>query len=266
MGTVEISFLGVCTIIRDLPSFAPAGTPDLPQNRVVLVRAPQAFTQFMGVDPHIAKLQLNGTPISGPPLPPVDPPQANTYRLDGVGLKILNVTDTSLPDLRGLDCLPSLAAYLDAPLGSLATSAYNREPDNVQAWFDVPGGDWKGWLMNTKPVCPIIPTISVLTMQTSDDNPLLEYTRWRDNVTTVVELTSSPTEPARVFVMNFALGEALVDNNADFLLNYLLTVPLPPLSKIAIPNANVCRFKSPGVYTVAGCGDAGPGCSNNTYP
>jgi hypothetical protein len=74
-------------------------------------------------------------------------------------------------------------------------------------------------------------------------------------------------EPAGILVMNFALGEGVVDNNSDFRLHYRCAAAFPPVCAISIPEFNACRFQSPGdPYVMPRCGDAGPGCSNSTYP
>lgn len=267
MAQVTISFLGVCTIFRDLPSLVPPGTNgsiSVPANRVVLARATETFRSFTGIAPHVAKLQFvaDAVTFNGPPLPPADPPSAGVYSLDGVGLKILNAANTTLSEPRGLDCLPSLHTYLGGTIGAPAPWVYLPDRTNVQAWFDVPGGEWLAYLMNTNPPCPIVPSISVLTMETAGD-PQLECWPWDGSPSTTVTLQGGSPN---INVMNFANGSAFVEDNADFRLNYCLTVPFPPVQGISIPQANACRFRSPATYNVDGCGDAGPGCSNTTYP
>ena len=269
MGTVRINFLGVCTIFRDLPSLLPPDLQpplDLPPNRVVLARTTDCFMRVTGVDPHIAKLQFVADQIiiDGPPLPPTDPPQENTYSLNGVGLKIKNATQTELSSVCGLDCLPSLAAYLDGKLPPPASYVFLPDGANVQAWFDVQGGDAKAYKMRTIPSCDLVPSITILTMET-DGDPQLEYQPWDGSATTVT--LARAAEPPDVNVMNFAFGKAFVDDDDDFLLNYWLAETFPKITKIAIPHANVCKEKSPKPgFHVGGCGDAGPGCSNTTYP
>jgi hypothetical protein len=271
MGTVTISFLGACTIFRDLPSLAPPDLPpgtELPANRVVLARTTESFTQITGVDPHIAKMQLDADIeiLSGPSLPPAVPPFAKTFSLDGVGLKIRNALDTTLPADRGLDCLPSLAEFLRGELGKPTLSVFVPDSASVQAWFDVAGGDWNAYKMRTDPPCDTIPSISYLIIQTEGD-PELVFTPWDPAIEpTTVRLTNGSSGTPNIDVMNFALGEGVVDDNRDFILNYTLTDPFPWVADIDIPQALACRFFSPGTYTLPRCGDAGPGCSNSVYP
>lgn len=266
MGTVTISFLGVCTIFRDLPKFAPPGAA-VPNNRVVLARVTEELQKKTGVDPHIAKLQFvaENIEITGPALPPADPPLANTYSLTGgVGLRIKNATGAALGPPRGLDCLPSLAANLDGTLGLPASWVFTPDAAQVQAWFDFEGGEALAFKMKVHPKCDLVPSIMFLTLQTNGD-PELEFTPFGGS-TTKVKLSSSGAQPPNVNVMNFAFGEAVKDDDNDFLLNYTLTTPFPPVDAINIPHANVCTIPSPLTYDVGGCGDAGPGCSNSTYP
>ena len=263
MGKVTISFLGVCTIFRDLATRLPNVT-GLPTSRVVLARATQEFRNLTGVEPHIGKLQFVADEVTfdGPGLPADSP---GVYTLDGVGLSIVNAVtvEPPPPPSRGLDCLPSLSAYLQGTIGQPATYVFVPDRANVQAWFDVPGTyQWLAWLMRADPRCPIVPSISVLTMETVGD-PVLLYSPWDATRPTRVTLKG---DAPNINVMNFAHGEALVEDNNDFMLNYWLTVPFPSPSNIQIPQANACTQESPMSYAVKGCGDAGPGCSNSVYP
>jgi NADH:ubiquinone oxidoreductase subunit 5 (subunit L)/multisubunit Na+/H+ antiporter MnhA subunit len=73
MPGVNINFLGVCTIFRNLPSLVPPGVT-VPPNRVVLVKNTLFTQQLSGIDPHIAKIQFVADfTFNGPPLPPVTP-------------------------------------------------------------------------------------------------------------------------------------------------------------------------------------------------
>lgn len=275
MPTVEISFLGVCTIFRNLSALIPPGG-NPPNNRVVLARTTPEFITHTGVLPHIAKLHLfNGhTVVQGPNLPPADPPEPNVFALDGVQLKIRNATNDALTPAWGIDCLPSLQAHLYRDLGPPADSVHVPSKPNVQAWFDFQGGVARSFVMKAtgadhKP-CTTVPSISILTLETEHD-PELEYTPFPgtfppDTPSTVVRLTPNGSEPVRIHVSNFALGELVKDDNRDFLLNYRLCETFPPLADVAIPVCNTCTIESPGTYHTPRCGDAGPGCSNTTYP
>jgi hypothetical protein len=272
MGQVTISFLGVCTIFRNLPALAtpeglPPGTP-IPSNRVVLART---TTQFLeknpSIDRHIAILQMPPYQLlnNSPALPPLEWFTPDTYKLDGVQLSIPNATQTKLKGC--LCCLPSLQEHLDQPLGPPAPWVYLPDRERVQAWFDITGGNVRARLMSTDPPCPTIPSITLVTINT-DGAPILQYQPFPPpdgpaEPPTQVELTSlSPN----VNVMNFANGEALVDDNSDFLLNYTLAETMPPDSAVRVPRKNRCTKFSRITYFVGGCGDAGPGCSNTGFP
>ena len=264
MASVTINFLGVCTIFRNLPNYVPDDYKDrVPANRVVLPRSTDAFVKMTGVEPHIAKLQLlgGGSIISGPRLPPAS--EENTYLLDGVGLTIESATGPELGPPRGLDCLPSLSTFFHGTLGMPAPGVYIPEPENVQAWFDFEVGNAQAYVMNVFPPCATVPSITVLTMTTDDAQPIrLHYTPWGGDES-VFEFTGAP---ARIDVMNFALGLGVVDDNRDFLLNYTLIQPFPRITDVQIPRANSCALPSPGQFRLPRCGDAGPGCSNTNYP
>src|SRR5690349_5051964 len=104
MGQVTVNFMGICTIFRDLPSQVPPGLrlpPEiqLPANRVVLARTTLDFLRANPTVPlHVGKLQLIADRITmyGPPLPPATPPEADSYALNGVSLKILNTASNEL--------------------------------------------------------------------------------------------------------------------------------------------------------------------------
>ncbi|HEX3577752.1 MAG TPA: hypothetical protein VHY33_04235 [Thermoanaerobaculia bacterium] len=268
MGTVNINFLGVCTIFRNLEV-----TPGEVINRVVLARTTEAFQRLTGVVEHIAKLQFGADEIiidQGPGLPPFrspfQPPAAGSYELDqGVRLTIPNAKrSTELLPERGLDCLPSLAVFLDGTIGPPASWVFNPDIENVQAWFDFNGGEALAYKLNPEPPCDIVPSITVLTIETQDD-PQLEY-KPLGGLPTLITLKSA-LEPPSIYVMNFAEGQGVIEDNKDFLLNYCLVDPFPDISKISIPRANACLLPSPGTPVhFPRCGDAGPGCSNTTYP
>ena len=267
IGTVTVSFLGVCTIFLDLPSQVPPGT-EVPPNRVVLARATKDFRKQTGVYPHMGRLQIDAGEIifQGPPPPLSGLATPNTFNLDGAYLKVANALETQLSIQLG--CLPSLRGHLrEGTLGPPAEAVYMPDPTLVQAWFDVSHGvSWNAFLMSTDPPCNLVPSISILTVQT-DGAPALEYNRF--------DLTRQPTvitllgERPNVNVMNFACGEGFVDEDEDFLLNYQLAATVPLQSSITIPSVNICNIPSSSagaVYKINGCGDAGPGCSNTTYP
>ncbi|MGH9423550.1 MAG: hypothetical protein ACRD3J_26485, partial [Thermoanaerobaculia bacterium] len=243
MGTVRINFLGVCTIFRDLET-----TPEGVINRVVFPRATDAFRARTGVDPHIAKLQFEADEIiiDGSPLPPADPPAPNTYKLDGVGLTILNATNTELLPIGGLACLPSLSAFLDGTLGLPAPYVFTPDRENVQAWFDFRGGDARAYVLNPDPPCSTVPSITILTIDT-DGDPRLEYRPLDGPVRTITLMRQSGTPG--IDVMNFAFGEGVIEDNRDFLLNYWLVDPFPPMSQIVtIPATNACLTPSPNTF------------------
>lgn len=273
MPTIEISFLGVCTIFRNLPSLTSSGD-NLPANRVVLARTTEEFIMHTGVLLHIAKLHLvsDHTILSGPNLPPAEPPEPNVFRLDGIQLKILNATATTqLLPTWGIDCLPSLQSHLYRELGPPADYVFNPSQPNVQAWFDFQGGNARSFVMRAtfgehNQPCDTVPSISVLTIET-DGDPQLEYAPFDGSPSTNVQLTPPPgSDVTRINVSNFALGELVKDDNRDFLLNYRLAATFPPIDDVAIPVCNTCTIPSPTTYHTPRCGDAGPGCSNTTYP
>lgn len=275
MGTIDISFVGVCTIFRDLPSLV-TFPGDLPRNRVVLARTTQEFISHTGVLPHIAKLRFIAGQfevVRGPKLPPFEPPEPNTFTLDGIQLKILNATgDTTLSPSWGLDCLPSLQAHLYRELGPPAEPVFIQSQEFVQAWFDFQGGFARSYKMratNDKgQTCEPVPSISVLTIETTDDYADLEYAPFPPGAEpTVVRITPPPApERSHILLANFALGELFKDDNRDFLLNYTLAQTFPEIADVAIPECNTCTVLSPQSYHTPRCGDAGPGCSNTTYP
>ena len=266
MPGVNVNFLGVCTIFRNLPSLVPPGVT-VPPNRVVLVRNTLFTQQLSDIDPHIPKIQFPGTAFvfNGPPLPPVSPPLENTFSLNGVTLSIINAV-TNVPFQPALDCLPGLQARLNPPaeLGPPARLVYIPDPERAAAWFDVSSGSsWNAYIMNTDPVCATVPSISILHIETVGA-PQLLVTPWDGSPGTIVTLSRTDDVPA-VNVMNFAMGEGVVDDNRDFLLNYLTAETLPT-SSVMIPEVNACTTQSPAVFRLPRCGDAGPGCSNTNFP
>lgn len=270
MPSVNISFLGVCTIFQDLRSLLPPGVEG-PKHRVVLVRNTPFMQNLSGIHPHIPKLQLLADSIEqqGPDLPPADPPEKNTFSLDGVTLTVHNPGNN--PDIElSLGCLPSLQGFLDpeVELGPIAEFVYVPNNQRAAAWFDLDvGTSWEGFRMTTKFPCDTVPAISILTIETSSA-PQLRVTPWNVNIEpTTFTLSNENGTPPNVFVMNFANGEAVVDSDRDFLLNYQCAASLPvPIAQIPRQD-QVCTNPSPIVYDLTHrCGDAGPGCSNTSFP
>lgn len=280
MGQVTISFLGVCTIFRDLPSLQPPpGLPPdtpIPRNRVVLARTTKAFLDdHPGIFPHIARLQLVAENVSFDPPegpPHKDPNAPYTYELKGVQLRIRNAAGGSSTLTGNLDCLPGLQDHLiGQSLGGPAPWVYLADPERVRAWFDLTNGDAAAWLMRTEQKdCDLktqVPGITVVTITTENDDPLvLEYVPFDGGPTILITLSG---ESPNVNVMNFAEGKAFVDDNQDYLLNYQLANQVPPDNSVSIPQTNVCMHLSPLTYEVEHphrCGDAGPGCSTTPFP
>lgn len=269
MPSVNVSFLGVCTIFQDLPRLVPPGTPPVPPNRVVLVKTTPFMEQVSGIFPHIAKIRFDATEVTfdGPPLPPTDPPEPNVYLLEGVTLQIVNPVFPG-PLLPALGCLPSLQARIDPPeeIGPPAPLVYRHEPSLAAAWFEVYGGtSWTGYTLTPSDPCDTVPSISILNVETNEW-PQLLVTPWDPLIppTTVTVKREDPDFPPGIHVANFADGSGLVEDNRDFLLNYL-TAARFPLSSVNIPTENICP-PSPIVYVFYQCGDAGPGCSNTQFP
>lgn len=268
MGKITVSFLGVCTIFRDLPG--QTGRTDVPPNRVALVRATEEIIHKHHILPHRAKLQLVAKNIqwSGPKLPPADPPLENTYSLsEGVHLRIANSPGADSGLTGFIDSLPGLQAYLDRPLGPPAEWVFVPTPERVQAWFDIEHGEIRSHFMSPIPCCPTTSSMAFLTIPAEEKPPVLEVTPWTGPNKGITSTVSFPDDDApNINVMNFAEGEALIKDNRDFILNYLLAAEMPPLDLISIPLENVCRTPSPLKYRVNGCGDAGPGCSTTQFP
>ncbi len=264
MPSVNVSFLGVCTIFQNLPELVPPGT-SVPPHRVVLVKN---TTRIRGIDPHIAKLQLvaDDIAIDGPGLPPAG--EDNIFLLQGVTLTIANPVPGGPPFQPSLGCLPSLQSHLQPPeqLGPPAPLVTIPDPDGAAAWFDVitGGNSWIAYLLKPDPPCPMIPSISILGVDTVNA-PQLLVTPWDGSPPTTFTLTRTGTPPD-INVMNFADGKGVVEDNRDFLLNYLTAATFPPIPSVQIPLQNVCTQESPGKYRFPRCGDAGPGCSNTQFP
>lgn len=271
MGSVNISFLGVCTIFQNLPSLVPPNAPINPNfplspSRVVLVTTSLFMEQLSRIDPHIAKIQFVADDVSfqGPFLPPVDPPMTNVFSLAGVSLSIVNAVNILTLE-PSLGCLPSLQARLNpaAELGPPAPLVYTPQPTLAAAWFDVSvGNSWNAYKLTPIPHCDTVPSISILNIET-EGPPQLLVQPWDESEPTIVTLTSESSTP-EITVMNFADGRGVVEDDRDFLLNYL-TAATFPLSSVIIPDTN-CPTPSPIAYRFPRCGDAGPGCSNSNYP
>ena len=264
MPSVHVNFLGVCTIFQNLPSQVPPGF-QVPPNRVVLV----LNYANLPIEPHIPKIEFIADQVNfnGPALPPTDPPKENEFLLQGVTLSILN--PVAIPSFQpALSCLPGLQANLIPPaqLSPPASLVYIPDPTKAAAWFDVSEGvSWNSYVMNVDTPCPTVPSISVLNIDT-DGNPQLLVTPWDTQIPpTTVTLTRLNDAPG-INVTNFAGGTAVKDDPNDFLLNYLTAETFPGAPAINIPTMNICTTPSPDVFHLPRCGDAGPGCSNSTYP
>ena len=272
MGQVTISFLGVCTIFRDLPAQErPPGLPPetpIPANRVVLARVPPDSR----IQPHIARVQFVAPSVSfDPTRPPGDHPDDRpTFDLDGVKLRIANATGASLQG--SLDCLPGLQRHLDRPLGGPALPVYVEDRAAVQAWFDLENGLIEAFVMHTEQNCNLrteVPSIAIVTVETNGD-PVIEYLPFGGGEAIRVTLGNDIEQPVpNVNVMNFAFGKAFDDDPIYFLLNYQLAQDPPPPELVHIPTENVCTRLSPHPFRVNPpftCGDAGPGCSTTPFP
>lgn len=269
MPRIHVSFYGVCTIFPDLQSLLPPGVTG-PKHRVVLVRNTPFMREISGIHPHIPKLQLHADKIEhhGPKLPPADPPHENFYSLDDVTLTIGNPATTPDTTLL-LGCLPSLRGFLEPEmeLGPPAKFVYEHDSERAAAWFDTDvATSWEGFRMTTTFPCPKVPAISILTIETTSA-PQLVVTPWNGSEPTTFTLINDDDKIPHIGVMNFADGRAVVDSDRDFFLNYLCAASLPvSFARIPTPQ-EVCTKPSPIKLDVGEiCGDAGPGCSNTTFP
>ena len=266
MPSVNVSFLGVCTIFQNFRSLLPRGVTG-PRHRVVLVRNTPFMQTITGIHPHIPKIMFDAdhVVITGPGLPPTDQP--NVYSLTGVTLSVFNPANNPETTL-SLGCLPSLQRFLQpqVELGPPAEFVYAPMADRAAAWFDVDAAEsWDAYLYNPSTPCPTLPAISILTVETSD-RPQLLVTPWDGTQPTIVTEWNDDDRVPGIHVTNFADGTVVVDDDTDFYLNYLCAANFP-LSIPTIPlQQQICTTPAPIEYKVNRCGDAGPGCSNTNYP
>jgi len=271
MGQVKVSFLGVTTMFRNLPSLTrPPGVPPdtvIPANRVVVAKVPPN----LNIEPHIARLQLVAPSVDfhGQEPPHRIPHRHPTFDLQGAHLWITNAVG---PALSGdMSCIFSLRAQCTALLTGPGLPVYVENTEAVQAWFDLDNGTGAGFFLLTEQPCnprTQVPSIAVITMETNGD-PELAYREFGTGEMFRMTLHSDEERPVPdINVMNFAFGKAFRDDPNDFLLNYQLVDPQVPPATVTIPTENVCSNPSAryDVNPPLRCGDAGPGCSTTQFP
>jgi len=234
MGTVTITFVGICThFVQVLEATI---------HRTLLVNAGgQNVIDGITIPPHFASMTIS---------PTVDFPEQQTISLMGQNVGVTNGVGRVFYEESFFRTIPGLAAQM-AGIDALS------EPANEQGWpavasvFTTLSGTFSACLLGGKAAQ------ATLVIETSDPNVKLNLSPLPGNppgaVTGVYELVS----PATVVISNSAPMEDPATARAHFLLHYLLAAQFPNAPQIPLTLEGV-TCQSPGTDSV--------GCSDATYP
>ncbi len=246
MGQVTVYFIGICTHMQ-WPEDGVFGEVQGFRHRVVLVngKAPRTINH-KPIPRHRPMLRVESKDVIGGPV------DITSYELDGATVQIANAIGELQYEESFQCCIPHLKALtpnLPPPSYRVVAGAH---PERASAYFEVTSGVLTAGIVSRGAA------VSVLTMTTLDESPLLRITGFRGE-----QAEFHLRNHANVVISNVAESEYDEDN--DFLLHYETAEYVPEDAQVPTQSAPCCVQTEVPEF-VRGRLNVGPGCSNSNFP
>ncbi len=291
MGTITIYFIGSCT---HFSATAPQNNFLPVAHRVVMVHkdVPIDVSSLLpNISVHVPTISiLSPLPPPPPPSPPISawPLRSKVPSLSRVTLSIGNAIPTpnatQQPSydqsyLNGIFSLNQVAMVSPALQANVGVVTNFQDPAIL--YFDVPWGDFSAVSVSNGA------SAAKLTI-TTEGPPILSITPWQDSNSSFAEFRLD--DGSQIIIANLASGSLAspapgLENDVDFILNYLVTtsqpplLPLPlaypiaPIAGLPLPEPPIALAQAISVTPIGAAGpvstfshDIGPGCSNSAFP
>ena len=257
---VTIRFEGICTFFNNYSSLVEQ-VNEPPIHRMVLVNANIREIAGHEIDPHVARMTVLGDfewTDNGFP-PGAESGVIDLNREDKAYLVSVRDPVTSQRWINNTCCLPHLTAAIP-PEQVLGAPDFEVIANfGAACYVDFTYGRIDGYAVRASGVGydpTKLKAISIATVETEGTSALLDLT-WAETVYTL-----KLYDGATVTIANAPDPGSRDNDQYDFLLNFLTLSGGPP-PDVIVPESISC---TPLEGWLDGPTDAGPGCSNTTYP